>query len=117
MAESGTENLVVDPCEYVKQELPVCCKDMAIELRKDGQEQTVWLLGSRAGRSHASLEPANALSARDRIRSGRRSNDFCITKVVTKASSASETPQPPQRLWTPKSLWNRFLSAVLQSCS
>jgi len=54
MAESGTENLVADPYQYLKQALPV----FAIRL--------VW-----------------------------RSNDFSIAKMVTKASRASETPQPP----------------------
>jgi hypothetical protein len=56
MAESGTENLVVDPCQYLKQELPVFVRGMAVKLRKADQEQTVWLLRNRAGRSHASLE-------------------------------------------------------------
>jgi hypothetical protein len=44
MAESGTENLVVDPCQYLKQEL-------AVELLKADQEQKVWLLHNCAGRS------------------------------------------------------------------
>jgi hypothetical protein len=56
MAESGTENLVADPCQYLKQELPVFARGMAVGLRKADQEQTVWLLRNRAGRSHASLE-------------------------------------------------------------
>jgi hypothetical protein len=56
MAESGTENLVVDPCQYLKQELPVFARGTAVELRKADQEQTVWLLRNCAGRSHASLE-------------------------------------------------------------
>jgi hypothetical protein len=56
MAESGTENLVVGSYQHLKQELPVFARGMTVELRKAGQEQTVWLLRSRAGRSHASLE-------------------------------------------------------------
>ncbi len=52
MAESGTENLVADPCQYLKQELPVFARGMAVELRKADQEQTVWSLRNRAGRSH-----------------------------------------------------------------
>jgi hypothetical protein len=47
---------VVDPCQYLKQELPVFARGMAVELRKADQEQTVWLLRNRAGCSHASLE-------------------------------------------------------------
>jgi len=53
MAESGTENLVVDPCQYLKQELPVFTRGMAVELRKADHEQTVWLHRSRAGRSRS----------------------------------------------------------------
>jgi hypothetical protein len=51
MAESGTENLVVDPCQYLKQELPVLARGMAVELLKADQEQKVWLLHNCAGRS------------------------------------------------------------------
>jgi hypothetical protein len=56
MAESRTENLVVDPCQYLKQGLLVFARGMAVELREADQEQTVWLLRNRAERSHASLE-------------------------------------------------------------
>lgn len=87
MAESGTENLVVDPCQYLKQELPVFVRGMAVKLRQADQEQTVWLRRNRAGRSHASLEFEPELRAS--LPSEKRSSECAEVALSAEA-------QPPR---------------------